>query len=107
MYKADREKIIIDMNPVECDAMDAFLRGDSETGNALQVEFLKYLKEEMRSGKDHCPCTANCNLHGNCVMCVQVHRAHGNHLPVCLQPMVNEKLKFVSELTEHSLFNGK
>ena len=37
------------------------------------------------------------------MLCVQVHRGHGDHLPHCLQCMVNQKLALLSELTEHSI----
>lgn len=103
MNNVKKEKIEIDMHPTECAAMDAFIEGDSEKGNLLQDSFVKYLKEEIGLGKDHCPCTANCNLHANCLICVQVHRAHGNHLPVCLQPMVNKRIEAFLELTEHTI----
>ena len=98
-----REKIDIDFNPVECRAMEAFLSGDSEAGEQIQAGFVQYVKDEMRAGKDHCPCTADCSIHGNCLICVQVHRGHGNHLPFCMQLMLNRKLEGVSALTEHTL----
>jgi len=40
---------------------------------------------------------------GDCMLCVQVHRGHGDHLPHCLQCMINKKLALLSELTEHSI----
>ena len=86
-----------------CQAMEAFKRGDSALGSATQGEFIEELKAFMRSGGDHGSCPENCNLHGNCVVCVQVHRGHGDHLPYCMQCMVNKKLAVLSELTEHSI----
>ena len=93
----------IDFNPVECRAMEAFLAGDSRKGNEIQKEFIDHIKSELKNGKDHCPCTAECELHGNCLLCVQVHRGHGNHLPFCMQEMVNRKIASLSELTEHTV----
>jgi len=93
----------IDFNPKECQAMEAFKRGDSQLGAAIQAEFIAEFKEFKRNHGDHCSCPADCELHGNCVICVQVHRGHGDHLPHCMQCMVNKKLAALSELTEHSI----
>ena len=93
----------IDFNPKECQAMEAFKRGDSQQGAALQAEFIEAFKEFKRNHGDHCSCPAECSLHGNCMICVQVHRGHGDHLPYCMQCMVNKKLEALSELTEHSI----
>ena len=99
-------KIPIDFHPVECEAMKAFLNGSSEEGSRIQQQFIDYVKAEMRGGRDHCPCPADCDLHGNCLICVQVHRGHGNHLPNCMQLMLNKKLEAVSELTEHTIIDS-
>ena len=95
----------IDFNETECRAMQAFLEGNNDLGEELQAEFLNQLKEAMKNGQDHCPCTADCSIHGKCFICVQVHRGHGNHLPACMHEMVNRKLKELSELTEHSIID--
>lgn len=93
----------IDFNETECKALEAFLRNDSDLGRSLQAEFLAELKQSMRNGEDHCPCPAECNIHGKCIICVQVHRGHGNHLPHCMHLMLNKKLASLSELSEHSI----
>ena len=94
----------IDFNPRECEAMAAFKRGQQELGENIQAEFISQFKEFKKNHGDHCNCPdKDCNLHGNCVLCVQVHRGHGDHLPYCMQRMVNQKLAVLSELTEHSI----
>ena len=55
--------------------------------------------------KDHCPCLKACRYHGNCKECVAIHRAHQEHVPNCMRPLINKKLKLMSELTEHTLAN--
>lgn len=40
---------------------------------------------------------------GNRRECVTIHRAHQEHVPNCMRPMLNRKLKLLSELTEHTL----
>ena len=38
-------------------------------------------------------------------VCVAIHRAHQEHVPNCMRPLINKKLKLMSELTEHTLTN--
>ena len=38
-------------------------------------------------------------------VCVAIHRAHQEHVPNCMRPLINKKLKMMSELTEHTLAN--
>lgn len=98
-----KEQIRIDFHPVEIAAMDAFLEGRTEDGERIQGSFIDFVREEVRSGKDYCPCRADCSIHGNCFVCVQVHRGHGNHLPFCMQKMLNVKLAALSGLSEHTI----
>ena len=93
--------MVIDGNPIEKAALEAFQRGDREEAIRIQNEFVAAFQEEYKD-KDHCPCTKSCRHHGNCKECVAIHRAHQEHLPVCFKTMVNEKIKSLSELTEHS-----
>ena len=32
-----------------------------------------------------------------------IHRAHQEHVPNCMRPMLNQKIKLLSELTEHTI----
>ena len=94
----------IDFNKKECEAMIAFLDGDYIKGRELQQEFICELRKSIRNGQDYCPCKdKNCKLHGNCFLCIQIHRGHGNHLPVCMQKMVNRKISCLSKITEHTV----
>lgn len=92
----------IDNNPIEKRAMEAFHRGDRAEGLRIQEEFASAFREEHRE-KDHCPCQKACRYHGNCKECVAIHRAHQEHVPNCLRPMLNRKIRALSELTEHTL----
>lgn len=93
----------IDFNSKECEAMAAYKRCDQAMGDTLQAEFLNEIKQFRKAGGDFCSCPADCKHHGNCFECVQIHRGHGDHLPHCMQKMVNKKLAMLSELTEHSI----
>ena len=39
-----------------------------------------------------CPNTL-CDWHGKCKECVAIHRFHHDHVPVCLQPVIRDKLE--------------
>ena len=39
-----------------------------------------------------CPNTL-CDWHGKCKECVALHRFHNDHVPVCLQSIIKDKLK--------------
>ena len=94
--------MIIEGNPKEKEAMKAFHEGDRAKGLKLQEEFAAEFREEYRN-KDHCPCKKACRYHGNCKECVAIHRAHQEHVPNCMRPLINKKIKQLSELTEHSI----
>ncbi|MDR1778263.1 MAG: LPS biosynthesis protein [Clostridiales Family XIII bacterium] len=89
-------------NEIVLAAVEAFRRGDKPEGRRIQHEFIVQYHEEY-DGKDHCPCTAPCRYHNNCEECVVLHRAHLDHLPICMHPIVNRKLYEVSQLSEHSI----
>ena len=46
-----------------------------------------------------CPHT-QCEWHGRCKICVALHRHYGDHLPACLQPLINDKLKQLVQVGE-------
>lgn len=97
--------MIIDGNPKEKEAMAAFHRGDRPEGLRLQEEFAAAFRVEYRE-KDHCPCKKACRYHGNCKECVAIHRAHQEHVPNCMRDMLNQKIRQLSQLTEHSIARG-
>lgn len=82
--------MVIDNNPIEKAAMREFHRGSREKGLELQEEFASLFRKEYEN-KDHCLCTKACRYHGNCKECVAIHRAHQEHIPNCLVPMINKK----------------
>lgn len=96
--------MIIDGNQKEKEAMKAFHRGDRIQGLKLQEEFAAAFREEYKD-KDHCSCKKACRYHGNCKECVAIHRAHQEHVPNCMRPLINKKIKILSELTEYEVPN--
>jgi hypothetical protein len=93
--------MVIDGNEKEKRAMEAFHQGDRERGDRLQSEFVAELREHIKT-QEHCPCEKSCDYHGECLACVAIHRAHRDHMPVCLHAMVNERITALSALTEHT-----
>ena len=92
----------IEKNPKQLAAMEQFHKGNRPEGLRLQEEFAAQFREEYKD-KDHCPCQKACRYHGNCKECVAIHRAHQEHVPNCMRPILNAKIKLLSELTEHTL----
>lgn len=92
----------IENNPKEIAAMEEFHKGNRAEGLRLQEEFASAFREEYKD-KDHCPCKKACRYHGNCKECVAIHRAHQEHVPNCMRPLLNKKIKLLSELTEHTI----
>ena len=77
--------MIIDNNPKELEAMEAFHRGDRQEGLRLQEEFASEFREEYKN-KDHCPCKKSvplswelqrvrCHSQGAPGACSQLHEA--------------------------------
>ena len=88
--------MIIEGNEKEIEAMEQFHKGNRQEGLRLQEEFAAAFREE-------CPCKKACRYHGNCKECVAIHRAHQEHVPNCMRPIINAKIKLLSELTEHTI----
>lgn len=91
---------MIDKNEKAIEAMAYSKKGDKKKAKELEKEFLKEVEQKV---EDHCPCTAACEMHGDCKTCVTVHRGHTDHLPFCFHEMINERLSCVASLTEHKL----
>ena len=96
--------MIIEGNEKEKVAMAEFHKGNRAEGLRLQEEFASEFRTEYAE-KDHCPCKKACRYHGNCKECVAIHRAHQEHVPNCMRPIINAKIKILSELTEHTIAN--
>lgn len=96
--------MLIEGNETEKAAMAEFHKGNRAEGLRIQEEFASAFREEYKD-KDHCPCQKACRYHGNCKECVAIHRAHQEHVPNCMRSMINQKIRSLSELTEHTIAN--
>lgn len=90
----------IDGHPYPKKALELSQQGRKKEAYELEMAMIN---EIVASGEDHCPCKVACKHHGNCFECVQIHRAHRDHLPFCFWDMINERLETLSRLTEGSL----
>ena len=94
------KKELIDFNEKEMRAMNLFKQGKILKAQKLQSEFIE---EVTATVGDFCSCTADCKYHGKCYECITLHRGHGDHVPECLRPMINKKIKELSSITENTL----
>lgn len=94
----------IDKNEKEKYALELYHNRERERALAVQDEFIDDLHRAIaEEGFDHCPCKVKtCAYHGQCMECVAMHRAHEDHLPWCLRSMVNDRIRALSALTEHT-----
>ena len=99
--------MVIDKNEKEKYALELFNQGETEKAREVQAEFVADLHRAIEEeGLDHCSCkSVNCAYHGKCMECIALHRAHEDHLPQCLRSMVNERIRTISALTEHTFRN--
>ncbi|MCL2866528.1 MAG: hypothetical protein FWF47_02070 [Clostridia bacterium] len=48
-----------------------------------------------------CPCpNPLCDWHGKCKECVALHRHYKDHIPVCLQPVISDKIAALAGVAE-------
>ena len=81
--------MIIEGNEKEIEAMEQFHKGNRQEGLRLQEKFAAAFREEYKDKY--------------CKECVAIHRAHQEHVPNCMRPIINAKIKLLSELTEHTI----
>ncbi len=65
---------------------------------------------ELAANPDITKCTcpnALCEWQGKCRECVALHRYHNDHLPVCMQPLIEDKLKGLVKAAEMTAIKKK
>ena len=68
-------------------------------------EYYEQVLENRRLAADpqitKCPCpNPLCDWHGKCKECVALHRYHNDHVPVCLQPIISDKITALAGVVE-------
>lgn len=89
----------IDGNEKEKAALKAYHQGKHGEYLRLQGEFVQEFKKAFET-KDHCSCPEACRYHGDCKVCIAIHRAHREHLPYCMQCVLKEHLEEPEKLLE-------
>ncbi|MBN1292009.1 MAG: hypothetical protein JXB48_09235 [Candidatus Latescibacteria bacterium] len=71
------------------------------------VEEIKEIRAMLASGAEaNCSCpNINCEFHGDCYNCIRIHRHYKDHVPRCLQPMLREKVKGLTQMVEYTVEN--
>ena len=60
------------------------------------------------SVNNYCPCTQpQCPVWGNCVLCIQAHLDHKEHLPECMENLLREKVKDLSAMMEFTVSDSR
>jgi hypothetical protein len=73
-----------------------------EISKEQYVAVLKEIREVLRTDKcAECSCpNIRCEWHGDCYNCVRIYRHFGNHVPRCLQFVLDKKSAAIKEATE-------
>jgi hypothetical protein len=66
------------------------------------VKVIKGLRAMLASSQDaRCTCPkTKCEWHGRCYECVRIHRHAGDHIPNCMQPMLQAHVKEIARVCE-------
>jgi len=59
----------------------------------------RQLVKDPEITKCTCPNTL-CDWHGKCMECVALHRYHNDHIPACLHPIIDDKIKVLAGAAE-------
>ncbi len=59
------------------------------------------MQDHKISVNKHCPCTQpECPVRGNCVLCIQAHLDHKQHLPECMENLLRDRVKDLAGMME-------
>jgi hypothetical protein len=66
------------------------------------VKVVKNIRAMLASGRDAaCTCPkVKCEWHGKCYECVRIHRHFRDHVPNCLQFMLQDEVKELARVAE-------
>jgi len=66
------------------------------------------MKDHKISLNQYCPCTqVECPIRGNCVLCVQNHLDHKQHLPECIQNLLRPAVQSLAQQVELQTEDGR
>jgi hypothetical protein len=66
------------------------------------VDLVREIRALLASGAEaECSCPkTKCEWHGDCCNCVRIHRHFGDHVPSCLQFILQDKVKEIARAAE-------
>ncbi len=73
-----------------------------EISKEKYVEVIEEIREMLKTDEcSECSCpNIRCEWHGNCHSCVRIYRHFGNHVPRCLQFVIDKKAASMKESIE-------
>jgi len=65
-------------------------------------ELIKRIRAQLATDQcRECSCPkTNCEWHGDCYTCVRQHRISGDHVPNCLQKILDDKVAAIAQVAE-------
>jgi hypothetical protein len=78
------------------------MKSEREMTKEEYYQLIKGIRAELASdGCRECSCPkTHCEWHGDCYACVRLHRIHGDHVPNCLQAIMDKKVAAIAAVTE-------
>lgn len=66
------------------------------------AELIKRARAMLASDAEaECSCPkTKCEWHGDCYSCVRIHRHNGDHVPNCMQFILQDKVKEIARVAE-------
>ncbi len=73
-----------------------------ELSKEQYVDTVKEIREMLKTNESiECSCpNIRCEWHGDCHSCVRIYRHFGNHVPRCLQFVLDKKVIAIKEAVE-------
>ena len=93
--------MIIEGNPIQKEAMDAVSQRRPNRGAKTSGRIRRHIPPGV-SGERSLPLPESLPLSRQLQGMCGYPPAHQEHVPNCMRPLINKKLKSLSELTEHN-----
>ena len=69
------------------------------------VDVIKGIREVLKTDEcAECSCpNIRCEWHGDCYSCIRIYRHFGNHVPRCLQFVLDKKIARITQAAENEI----
>jgi len=71
------------------------------------VDVIKGIRKVLKADESaECSCpNIRCEWHGDCYKCIRIYRHFGNHVPRCLQFVLEKKIARITQAAENEIQN--